>query len=143
VHARTAALTRPLAAQLAKAGATVQVLVPDGPELRRAESRYAPTLALLDDVSLGALSGTRKSELEQLGAFFFGGPTTSANKEVLTKPADIYLMVNASAIELPEFERFVNETAPKNATVVAFNLEAREDSRAAQRLRASAVTYTH
>jgi hypothetical protein len=108
----------------------VQVLVPDGPELRRAEQRHKSTLSLLgDSVSIGAISGTRKNEVEQLGAFFFGNVTKdSTKKEVLTKDADIYLMVNASAIELPVFERFVNETAPKGATVVAFNLEARQAS---------------
>ena len=99
--------------------------MPDGPELRRAEARYARTLETLGDaVSFGALTGTRRSELEQLGAFFFGSPNAGAG-EALTRPADVYLMVNASAIELQDFERFVDEVAPKDATVCAFNLEAR------------------
>lgn len=104
----------------------MQVLLPDGAELRRAEARHAATLSLLEgSVSLGALSGTRKSELQQISSFFFGKPNEDAAEAatLTSRDADVFLMINASCIELPEFERFVNERAPQGATVVAFNLE--------------------
>ena len=126
-HARPRApqpLTRRAAPQLAEAGKTVAVMVPDGPELRRAEERQKGTLALLgDSVQMGALSGSRLNELEQFGAMFFGKKDEAAKP--LTPKADVYLVVNASTIELVELEKWTLNTMPAGATVVAFNLEVR------------------
>lgn len=71
------------------------MLLPDGTELLRAEKLFGPSLALLDGVSLGALSGTRRGDLVGgLSDFFFG--KAGAPAEVLTAPADVYLVVNLS-----------------------------------------------
>lgn len=87
----------------------------------RAENRFRGGLALLDRVTLGALAGSRRGELAGLSDFFFGKP--AAPVERLTSPdADVYLVINASAVELVALEEFVGR-APGTATVVAFNLE--------------------
>jgi hypothetical protein len=105
----------------------VAVIVPDGPELRRAEERQKTTLSLLgDSVQMGALSGSRLNELEQLGALFFGKKDEGAAKP-LTPPADVYLVVNSSTTELVEVEKWIQNAVPPGATVVAYNLEVRLD----------------
>ena len=97
----------------------------DGPELRRAEERQKTTLSLLgDSVQLGALSGSRLNELEQLGALFFGKKDEAAAKP-LTPTADVYLVLNCSTTELVEVEKWMQTSVPPGATVVAYNLEVR------------------
>lgn len=101
------------------------VIVADGPELRRAEERQKTTLSLLgDSVQLGALSGSRLNELEQLGALFFGKKDEAAAKP-LTPTADVYLVLNCSTTELVEVEKWMQTSVPPGATVVAYNLEVR------------------
>lgn len=78
-------------------------------------------MTLLDGVSFGALCGQRATGLAAL----LGGLTTFAASPAagLTAPADVYLVVNLSCVELVPFETFVNERMPKGSTAVAFNLE--------------------
>jgi len=108
------------AKQLSAGGASVQILVPDVPELTRAEERLGPSLALLDGVSFGSLSGSRAGRLSD---FFFKPPGSAA--ESLTRAADVYLVCNCSAIELPTLQSFVEDPgrcAP-TAVVCLFNCE--------------------
>ena len=115
----------PPAAQLAATGLRCQIVVPDGPELVRAEARFAKPLSLMDadSVSFGALTGTRLNGLQQIGKRLFGGG--GDERPTARRDADVYLVVNASTSELVSFEAFVAEVVPPAATVVAFNLEAR------------------
>ena len=109
------------AAQLSKAGKSVQIIVPDAPELDRAEKRFGNAASLVENVSFGALSGARRTGLAALLGGL--GNSVAPASAGLTKPADVYLIVNLSCVELQPLETFVNERMPPGSTAVTFNLE--------------------
>ena len=107
--------------QLSKAGKSVQIIVPDAPELERAEKRFGTAASLVENVSFGALSGARRTGLfALLGGL---GNSVAPLSEGLTKAADVYLIVNLSCVELQPLETFINERLPPGSTAVTFNLE--------------------
>ncbi len=68
----------------------MQVVVPDAPELARAEKLFGNALSLLDGVSFGALTGASR------GGLLSGLFASVAPAEERITPADVYLVVNLS-----------------------------------------------
>lgn len=107
-------------------GKTCEVLVPDGPEYRRAKKVFANSLELSDGCALNTLD---EKKTESVGSFFgnmIGGRGLRSRSEDEGAfggfNADVYVIVNTSCVELPSAERFVNEKA-EGKPVVFLNCE--------------------
>eukprot|EP00747_Dinoflagellata_sp_TGD_P211177 gnl/TRDRNA2_/TRDRNA2_84378_c0_seq1.p1 gnl/TRDRNA2_/TRDRNA2_84378_c0~~gnl/TRDRNA2_/TRDRNA2_84378_c0_seq1.p1 ORF type:complete len:447 (-),score=85.41 gnl/TRDRNA2_/TRDRNA2_84378_c0_seq1:167-1507(-) len=104
-------------------GKTVQVLLPDGPEFRRAQKEFKQTLELTDGVTLGQLDDPNdytETLTNTLGNLFRKGGEEDDGE--VTYNADVYITINLSTRDLPRVEAFVNEQA-KGAAVIFFNDE--------------------
>jgi len=105
-------------------GKTCEILVPDGPEYRRAKKVFANALELSDGCTLNTLD---EQKTEPVTSFFGnllkgGGLRTEEDDAFSGFDADVYVIVNVSCIELPSAERFVEEKA-KGKPVVFLNCE--------------------
>ena len=94
-------------------GKTCELLVPDGPEYRRAKKIFANSLELSEGCVLNTLDGQKT---EAVGSFLgkvFGGKGLRTRTDDVEGEgfgnADIFCVVNLSCVDLPVVERFVNE----------------------------------
>ena len=109
--------------RLAKEGRTVRVLVPDAVELKRSSKVFAAALASLPGVTMGHLrEAAPPGGLAGL-ARMFGGGADAAAETPKPPPADVYIAVNASTIELPDAEAYFGAVEAGGAAFVFFNME--------------------
>ena len=127
---------------------TVRVLTPDATELARCKQVNEAALRALGPmgVSVGHLREAAPSRLASLAAAFGGGggggggggdsgASTSGSSSGSAAPAangnafgpppvaaDVYIVVNASTVELPDAEKYAN-ALPADAALVFWNLE--------------------
>jgi|TARA_B110000977_G_scaffold181446_1_gene242123 hypothetical protein len=94
-------------------GKTCELLVPDGPEYRRAKKIFANSLELSEGCVLNTLDGQKT---ESVGSFIgnvFGGKGLRTREDEVEGEgfgdADLFCIVNLSCIDLPVVEKFVNE----------------------------------
>ena len=80
---------------------SARILVPDAIELKRAQKLFSA--ALVPGVTLGHLREASPSGLEAFARAFGGGRGGGSAKP---PPAGLYLVVNASTIELPDVEAY-------------------------------------
>mmetsp|Transcript_10328 Transcript_10328/g.25319 ORF Transcript_10328/g.25319 Transcript_10328/m.25319 type:complete len:393 (+) Transcript_10328:98-1276(+) len=100
-------------------GKRCEVLVPDGPEYRRAKKVFASSLQLSEGCTLNVLDEKKTDAFSTLmgnlmggkGLRSGGGGGDSDTDEFTGFNADLYCVVNLSTIELPGVERFVKEKA--------------------------------
>ncbi|GAB4822300.1 hypothetical protein N2152v2_009346 [Parachlorella kessleri] len=104
-----------------KSGKRVHVLVPDEVEYRRAYKMFKGSLALCQAISMGHLQEGRKTLLGSLGALF-GGSNEGDDPAAAAKGADIFIALNASAVELQDMEVYCKETVGERP-LVTWNLE--------------------
>ena len=116
---------------------TVRVLTPDATELARCQKVNEAALRALGPmgVSVGHLRESAPSRLASLAAAFGGGGASgdgastsggaAASGSAFGPPpvaADVYIVVNASTVELPDAERYA-ASIPSGAAFVLWNLE--------------------
>jgi hypothetical protein len=110
-------------------GKTVQILLPDGPEYRRAKDKFKAGLQFTEGaegITLGQLIDDDYADtLESMVTGLFKGgdrlrADDSAPKE--SAKADLYIIINLTTNQLPKVEAFVTDKA-KGTPVVLFNDE--------------------
>lgn len=122
---------------------TVRVLTPDATELARCKQVNEAALRALAPmgVSVGHLRESAPSRLASLAAAFGGGGGSSSSGEASASgsgngvapangsafgpppvAADVFIVVNASTVELPDAEKYAN-SLPEDAALVFWNLE--------------------
>jgi hypothetical protein len=83
------------------------VLLPDGPELERSSNLFKDTLEFCKGVSLSHLYEGREPVKQGLQMLF--GMDKSTRPPECAREADVHIVINVSASELPDVQRFVDE----------------------------------
>lgn len=87
------------------------------------DRRFKPTLELSDGtLSMGYLSEGRKGFMGGLSKVFGNKDNAVASPGEAAAKADMYIVVNASTIELPDIEKYVEEYVG-DKPIVLWNLE--------------------
>lgn len=105
-------------------GKTCEVLVPDGPEYRRAKKVFANSLELSDGCTLNTLDGRKTENVNSFFGNVLGGKglrTREDEDESEGLEADIFCAVNLSCVDLPVVEKFVAEKADGRPVVFLNN----------------------
>ena len=105
-------------------GKTCEVLVPDGPEYRRAKKVFANSLELSDGCTLNTLDGRKTENVNSFFGNVLGGKglrTRAEEDESEGLEADIFCVVNLSCVDLPVVEKFVAEKADGRPVVFLNN----------------------
>ena len=105
-------------------GKTCEVLVPDGPEYRRAKKVFANSLELSDGCTLNTLDGRKTENVNSFFGNVLGGKglrTREEEDESEGLEADIFCAVNLSCVDLPVVEKFVAEKADGRPVVFLNN----------------------
>jgi len=109
------------AKQIAATGKRVHVVMPDNGEYIRTYKMFKPSLDLVDGVTLGHLNEGKPGG----GGFSFAalmGGSAPDSKPAADKAA-VFIIINATAAELPNIEEYVNRTCTGDKAAVLFNLE--------------------
>jgi hypothetical protein len=97
----------------------VHVLVPDQAEYNRSQEIFKATLEMSDKaVTLGHLLENRPTLLSGL-ASFFGGYSPS-NPAAAASKADIFIVINASTVELDDLEAYCEQTVGKDKVIISW-----------------------
>jgi len=108
------------AKQIAAAGKKVHVVTPDLGEYSRSYKMFKSSLDMIEGVTMGHLKESSKGDfLNGFQSLFSGGAPDSAPAGAA---ADVFLIANVSAVELPAVEAYVNEVV-KDKVAVTWNLE--------------------
>lgn len=106
---------------LAGAGRKVHVVMPDQGEYDRGYKIFKTTLEMMPGVSLGHLKEQLgQSMIANLSTIFSGGPAPSSTAAAAV--ADTFIIINATCVELPRVETYVNEFVKDNVAIL-WNLE--------------------
>jgi hypothetical protein len=93
-------------------GKTCELLVPDGPEYRRAKKVFANSLELSEGCVLNTLDGQKTESVTSFIGNVFGGKGLRTREEETEDEgfgnADLFCVVNLSCVDLPVVETFVN-----------------------------------
>ncbi|CAL5219520.1 g1367 [Coccomyxa viridis] len=106
----------------ADSGKRVHIVVPDGGEYNRSYKMFKAALEAADGITMGHLKENSKSIFSGLNIF---GSVPDTDAETLSqgaRKADIFIVVNASTIELPDVEKYIAATV-KEKPLVLWNLE--------------------
>ena len=100
----------------------VAIVMPDEGEKKFYGRQMQTALEYIPGLRFEALTDVNGDGLigGLLNSVFGGGDQASASKR---RKADIYFFVNASTVELPTLERFIDEVVGGGTPAVAFNLE--------------------
>ncbi|RMZ57225.1 hypothetical protein APUTEX25_004059, partial [Auxenochlorella protothecoides] len=103
-------------------GKKVHLLLPDGTEYRRAMGLYGTGLSLGSGVTLGHL---RESRPGKFGTWF-RAQANSADPDVdaaaAGRGAEVFFALNASAVELPDIERYATDSLDASKPLITWNL---------------------
>lgn len=98
----------------------VHVLVPDQPEYNRSQKIFKSTLDMTDKaVSLGHLLESRQTLMSGFTSIFGGGASSSDPATAASK-ADIFLVINASTVELDDLEAYCEQTVGKDKVIITW-----------------------
>ena len=97
----------------------VAIVMPDEGEKKFYGKQMQTALDYIPGLRLEALTDVNGDGIGSFFSSMFGGADESKSK----RKADIYFFVNASTVELPMLERFIDEIVGEGTPAVAFNLE--------------------
>lgn len=110
------------AKNLASKGKKVHIVVPDNAEYLRSYGIFKPSLELIQGVSIGHLNEGKGG----LAGFSFASllGATAPDSTIPAKSADVYIIINATCVELPNVQSYVeaNSAGGKKACIL-WNLE--------------------
>ncbi|KAK9909885.1 hypothetical protein WJX75_008958 [Coccomyxa subellipsoidea] len=105
-----------------ESGKRVHILVPDGGEYNRSYKMFKGALDLADGVSMGHLKENSKGVFSGFNIFGSVPDTDAETLSLAARKADVFIVVNASTIELLDLERYIEETVGERPLVL-WNLE--------------------
>eukprot|EP00898_Chlorokybus_atmophyticus_P007047 jgi/Chlat1/7343/Chrsp59S06951 len=117
-----------LARKYAKGEKKICIVTPDRAELRRALKKFSNALQLEPNLSMTSLEDVPNSSPGLFAAArnrlssAWAGELDAGLVARAQEPADMYIVINCSTVELPGIERFVDAFATK-VPLVLFNLE--------------------
>lgn len=109
------------AREIAKEGKRVHVVMPDQGEYVRTYKMIKPTLDIIEGVSLGHLNEAQSGLAAGFSIASLLGERAPPSKEQGDR-AQVYIILNATCVELTNVRRYVESTGAGKATVL-FNLE--------------------
>ena len=83
--------------------------------------RFKPTLDLVDGVSLGHMNEAKAGNGGFSFASLLGGNAPPSKPDA--EKADVYIIVNATCVELPNVQQYIEANSSGNKVAVVWNLE--------------------
>ncbi|CAL8467622.1 g7160 [Coccomyxa elongata] len=105
-----------------ESGKKVHIVVPDGGEYNRSYKMFKATLDIADGITMGHLKENSKGVFSSFNLFGSVPDTDAETLSLAARKADVFIVVNASTIELLDLERYVEETIGSRPLVL-WNLE--------------------
>eukprot|EP01023_Acetabularia_acetabulum_P038504 TRINITY_DN3692_c0_g1_i4.p2 TRINITY_DN3692_c0_g1~~TRINITY_DN3692_c0_g1_i4.p2 ORF type:complete len:371 (-),score=75.62 TRINITY_DN3692_c0_g1_i4:36-1094(-) len=110
------------ATKLAEDGKKVRLLLPDESEYNRSQNMFRSALQLAPNVSMGHLLEARATGVWGLVSKFQGDKGWSPEIPEGAQSAEVFIVVNASTVELSDVRKYVDDVV-QNRAFVTWNLE--------------------